>query len=254
MQHRVAVVTGASRGIGRAIAEHLARSGHRLVLNASGPEALVATARDIERTTGASVLALPGDVSNPDSVAEIIDETRTRYGRLDILVNNAAVSLRVAGRPPSLEDTPLEHWHRMLAVNLTGPFLMCRAAVPVMKENGWGRIVFIGSIGARMVTGNTSLPYASAKAGLIGFARLLAAELGEHGITTNSVLPGRIKTPMSDTYSNYVELDRQYAQRTPVGRIGTPDDVASAVAYLVSEESSFINGAILDVNGGMYLP
>lgn len=253
MLERVALVTGASRGIGRAIAEHLAAKGFNLVLNASNGEALEATARAIA-ATGSKVFAFAADVADREAVAHMIQETESRFGRLDVLVNNAAVSLRVDGRPPLLESTPLEHWDRMLAVNLTGPFLASRAAAPLMKRNRWGRIVFIGSIGARMHTGNTSLPYAAAKAGLMGLARLMAAELGRHGITVNTVVPSRVKSAMSDTYSDYEKLDLEYARRTPAGRIGTPADVAVAVGWLTSEEAGFVNGAILDVNGGMYLP
>ena len=250
---RVALVTGASRGIGRAIAERLARDGIALLLNSSNRDALETTAREIE-ASGATVHSFAADVSDRDAVTRMVAEAEEHFGRLDIVVNNAGISLRIDGRPPSIEKTPLEHWDRMLAVNLTGPFLVCRAAVPLMKRNRWGRLIFIGSIGARMHTGNTSLPYASAKSGLLGLARLLAAELGRDGITVNTVAPGRIKTPMSDTYSNYKALDIEYASRTPVGRIGEPTDVAAAVSYLASEEASFVNGTILDLNGGMYLP
>jgi 3-oxoacyl-[acyl-carrier protein] reductase len=250
---RVALVTGASRGIGRSIAERLAADGFTLFLNASNREVLDVAASEMT-ARGAAVHTFAADVSDRDAVAAMLAHAEQRFGRLDVVVNNAAVSLRVDGRPPPIESTPLEHWDRMLAINLTGPFLVCRAAVPLMKRNRWGRLIFIGSIGARMVTGNTSLPYASAKAGLMGLARLLAAELGKDGITVNTVVPGRIKTAMSDTYSNYKALDLEYAQRTPVKRIGGPTDVAAAVAYFASEEAGFVNGAILDVNGGMYLP
>jgi 3-oxoacyl-[acyl-carrier protein] reductase len=250
---RVALVTGASRGIGRAIAERLARDDIDVIVNGSNPEALHGAVAEMT-SAGLAVHACVADVSDRDAAAAMVAAVQQRHGRLDIIVNNAAISLRVDGRPPMLERTPLEHWDRILAVNLTGPFVICRSAVELMKRQRFGRMIFIGSIGTRMSTGNTSLSYAAAKGGLLGLARLLAAELGPSGITVNTVVPGRVKTSMSDTYSNFDELDREYAKRTPVGRIGRPEDVAAAVAYLASDDAEFVNGAILDVNGGMYLP
>lgn len=252
-QDRVALVTGGSRGIGRSIAERLARDGHTVVLNASNPEVLEAAADEMS-ATGARVFPCAADLSDRDAVRRMFDEVDSKFGRLDILVNNAAISIRVDGRPPSLTDTPLDHWDKMLAVNLTGAFVASQAAVPLMQRNGWGRLIFIGSVGTRMYTGNSSLPYITAKAGLLGLARLLAAQLGPLGITVNTVAPGRIRTAMADSYANASALDTEYIRRTPVGRIGLPSDVAAAVSYLASEEAGFVNGAILDINGGMFLP
>lgn len=253
VQDRVALVTGGSRGIGRSIAERLARDGYTVVVNASNPEALK-TAADEMSATGARVFPYAADLSDTDAVKRMFDEVDSKFGRLDTLVNNAAISIRVDGRPPSLSDTPLDHWDKMLAVNLTGAFVACQAAVPLMQRNGWGRLIFIGSVGTRMFTGNSSLPYITAKAGLLGLARLLAAQIGPHGITVNTVAPGRIRTDMASTYANAAELEAEYVRRTPVGRVGLPGDVAAAVSYLASEEAGFVNGAILDINGGMFLP
>lgn len=252
-QDRVALVTGASRGIGRSIAGRLAQDGFTVVVNASNRDALEVAAAEMARA-GAQVFPCAADMSDREAVQRMFDDIDARFGRLDVLVNNAAISIRVDGRPPTLTGTPLDHWDRMLAVNLTGAFIASRAAVPLMKRNSWGRLIFVGSVGARMYTGNSSLPYVSAKAGLLGLARLLAAQLGPDGITVNTVAPGRIKTEMANTYSNVEALDAEYVRRTPVGRIGLPDDVAAAVGYLASEAAGFVNGAILDVNGGMYLP
>ena len=250
---RVALVTGGSRGIGRSIAERLAQDGFTVALNASNREKLELAAEEMT-AAGAKVFPFAADLSDRDAVQQMFDDIDAQFGRLDVLVNNAAISIRVDGRPPTLTGTPLEHWDKMLAVNMTGAFIACRAAAPLMQRNGWGRLIFIGSVGTRMYTGNSGLPYITAKAGLLGLARLLAAELGPDGITTNTVAPGRIRTDMASTYANHEALEEQYVSRTPVGRIGFPSDVAAAVSYLASEEAGFVNGAILDVNGGMYLP
>jgi len=252
-QDRVALVTGGSRGIGRSIAERLAQDGYTVVINASKPEALEVAAAEMA-ATGARVFPYAADLSNRDAVKGMFDKVNSKFGRLDTLVNNAAISIRVDGRPPTLSGTPLDHWDKMLAVNLTGAFVASQAAVSLMQQNGWGRLIFIGSVGTRMFTGNSGLPYITAKAGLLGLARLLAAQLGPDGITVNTVAPGRIRTEMASTYANAEDLEAAYVRRTPVGRVGLPGDVAAAVSYLASEEAGFVNGAILDVNGGMFLP
>ncbi len=252
-QDRIALVTGGSRGIGRAIVERLAQDGYTVVVNASNPDTLNAAIAQMT-AAGAKVIPHAADLSDRDAVQNMFDEVDAKFGRLDVLVNNAAISIRVEGRPPTLTGTPLEHWDKMLAVNMTGAFIASRAAVPLMQKNKWGRLIFIGSVGTRMFTGNSGLPYITAKAGLLGLARLLAAELGPDGITVNTVAPGRIRTEMASSYADHEALEAQYVARTPVGRIGMPNDVSAAVSYLASEDASFVNGAILDVNGGMYLP
>jgi 3-oxoacyl-[acyl-carrier protein] reductase len=250
---RIALVTGASRGIGRAIALRLAADGHAVIVNGSGQQAAEKIAAELS-ASGAQALALAADVSDERSVAGMIGEIDRRFGRLDIVVNNAGISPRVEGTKPTVETTPLEHWTRTLSVNLTGTFLVCRAALPLMRRRQWGRIVNIGSISGRMNTGNGSAHYAASKAGMIGFSRVLAGEAGQYGITVNCVAPGRISTDMAATFANAGEIDKNYIARTPLGRIGEPGDVAAAVAFLVSEDAGFITGDVLNVTGGMYMP
>ena len=250
---RVALVTGASRGIGRSIAVRLAADGHTVIVNGSGQTAAEDFAAELS-AGGAPALGLAADVSDEASVARMIGEIDRRFGRLDVVVNNAGISPRVKGAKPTVETTPLEHWTRTLSVNLTGVFLVCKAALPLMKRGQWGRIVNIGSIAGRMSTGYGSAHYAASKAGMIGFSRVLADESGRYGITVNCVAPGRIATDMAATFANAGEIDRLYVARTPLGRLGQPADVAAAVAFLVSEDAGFITGAVLDITGGMYMP
>lgn len=250
---RVALVTGGSRGIGRAIAAKLAAEGHIVIVNGSAQKAAQDVADQLAGC-GVQVVALAADVSDEQSVAGLIAEIERRFGRLDIVVNNAGISPRVNGAKPTVETTPLEHWTRTLSVNLTGVFLVCRAGLAVMKRGQWGRIVNIGSIAGRMNTGFGSAHYAASKAGMIGFSRVLAAEVGRFGITVNCVAPGRISTDMSASFGNAGEIDEIYIARTPVGRLGSPQDVASTVAFLVSDAAEFITGGVIDVTGGMFMP
>jgi len=250
---RVALVTGASRGIGRAIAERLASDGAAVILNATQREPLEQAAAKIAARHGHAV-AISADVSDEQGVARMFSEIEARFGRLEIVVNNAGVSPRVRGNKPTVETTPVEHWTRTLAVNLTGTFLVCRAAIPLMRKGGWGRIVNIGSHSGRMYSGFGSAHYAASKAGLIGFSRVLAGEVGAYGITVNCVAPARVRTDMAASFDRAKEVDAAYIARTPLGRIGEPADVVPAVAFLVSDEAGFITGTIIDVTGGFFMP
>lgn len=251
--HRVALITGANQGIGYAVAQRLAADGMKVVINGQRADAVAKAAQTLAES-GADAIGLVADVSKEEAVARMFEEIQSRCGRLDVVFNNAGIAPRLAGRRVRVEDTPLEFWERTLAVNLTGTFLVSRAAIPLMKARRWGRIINMSSQAGRMNTGFGSAYYAASKAGMLGFARMLAGEVGEYGITVNSVTAGRIKTAMAGTFANPDEVDQQYIVRTPMGRVGYPDDVAAAVAFLASDAASFITGAILDITGGFFMP
>jgi 3-oxoacyl-[acyl-carrier protein] reductase len=244
---RLAVVTGAAQGLGLAIAERLAHDGMTVVIADVQHDAACTAARHL----GAGAVALPLDVADERSVAELYAEVDRRFGRLDVLVNNAAVS----GPRTPIESLPLADFERTVGINLTGTFLMCRRAIALMRLQGWGRIVNISSLSARTRNGVHSAHYAASKAGVIGLSRVLADEVGREGITVNCVAPSRIVTGMTRAIAGgdpaYFE---QGAARTAVGRIGQPADVAHVVAWLCSEQAGFITGTVMDVNGGTFMP
>ena len=173
----------------------------RVVINGRCADAVTSAARTLAEA-GADAIGLVADVSNEEAVSHMFEEIRSRYARLDVVFNNAGIAPRIAGRRVRVEDTPLEFWERTLAVNLTGTFLVSRAAIPLMKARRWGRIINMSSQAGRMNTGFGSAYYAASKAGMLGFARMLAGEVGEYGITVNSVTAGRIKTAMAGTFAN----------------------------------------------------
>jgi 3-oxoacyl-[acyl-carrier protein] reductase len=250
---RVALVTGASRGIGKAIAERLAAEGASIVVCGRDAQAAEAAARTISES-GQEALGLAADVGDEESVRDLFGTIERRFGVLHILVNNAGISPRIGGQKGTVEETPLEVWSRTIQTNLTGTFLVSRSAVPLMKKAGWGRIVNITSQAGRMHTGFGSAHYSASKAGQIGFSRVLAGELGPFNITVNCVSPSRTATEMAKTFGDADTVEAKYIARTPLGRTATPGDIIGAVSFLASEEASYITGTIIDVTGGFFMP
>jgi 2-hydroxycyclohexanecarboxyl-CoA dehydrogenase len=245
---RVALVTGAGQGIGAAIAARLAAEGCVIAVNSYHPEKAEATAARL-RENGARAEAFPADVSHPDDVERMVRGVEANLGQVNVLVNNAAIL--EMGR---LVDLDLTIWDRTIAVNLTGPFLCARRVVPGMVAAHWGRIVNVSSIwgviGARGATA-----YCAAKGGLIEMTRALGAELRPDGVGVSAVAPGVIDTPQLSADAGFAglgldEMKAQYAQDTVVGRIGIPNDIAHAVAFLASEDGIGLCGQVLLVTGG----
>jgi 3-oxoacyl-[acyl-carrier protein] reductase len=191
------------------------------------------------------------DVSDEAAAAEFVAEIQARWGAVDILVNNAGISPRRSdSQRPWLLQTSLEEWRRVLDVNITGAFIFARLVAPGMMAQRYGRIVNIGSLAGRTVPLIAGPHYAASKAGLIGFTRAAARDLAPHGITVNCVAPGRILTGMTEPLES--ETNRAALARIPVGRIGTPEEIADAVAFLASEAAAFITATTIDVNGGEF--
>ena len=239
LRGRVALVTGAARGIGAAIARAFARAGARVALLDREAADLATAAAE----TGG--VAFPADVTDAAAVRLAVDGVVARWGRLDILVNNAGIV-----RDAALADVTDDDWYATLDVNLRGTMLCARAAVPHMKAAGFGRILSATSIVAQ--TGNYGqTAYAASKAGIVGLTRTWARELGPRGITANAVAPGFIDTAMVKTVP--AKVMAAVVARTPAGRMGRPDEVASVYLFLASDLASFINGAVVGVDGGLLL-
>jgi 3-oxoacyl-[acyl-carrier protein] reductase len=242
LANQVAIITGAAQGIGQAIALRFAAEGARVVIaDVNGPAA-DQTAREIE-TLGRTARAFEVDVTDAARVAALLEETQTHFGRLDILVNNAGVGLN---RP--FLTTTLEEWERQLRVNLTGTFLCAQAAARVMVQQGRGQIVNVASISGQR-GGQGRAAYGSAKAGVILLTRVMAVELAPLGVRVNAIAPGPVDTAQSR--GTHTEATRRaYRERIPTGRYGTREEIANAALFLVSDESTFVAGHVLNVDGG----
>ncbi len=239
----VAVVTGASKGLGRQMAESLARAGARVTLVARSESLLNEVALGICERGGAAQYVV-ADVTDEVAAAEVEQAVSEAYGACDILVNNAGINNRKA-----IEDFSLEEWHEILEVNLTGPFMMSRAFVPGMKAQKWGRIINMTSI-----MSHVSLPqrtgYSTTKAGLLGFTKALALELAPYNITVNGISPGPFATEMNRPLIQDPVKNREFLGRLPVGRWGKVEEIGQLAVYLCSDGAGFLTGTDVVIDGG----
>lgn len=243
LAHKTALVTGASRGIGRAIALSLAGAGARVAVNYRADEAGAEATCAAVRQEGGEALAVKADVGVAEEVTGMLETVRARLGDVDILVNNAGNT-----RDGLLVRMGEADWDQVLDTHLKGAFLLSRAVVRPMLRRRAGRIVNIASV-AGIVGNPGQANYSAAKAGLIGFTRSLAREIGSRQVTVNAVAPGLIATALSDAIPE--EARGALAERVPLGRVGSPEDVAAAVLYLVSPAAAYVTGAVLVVDGGL---
>jgi len=244
LANKVALITGASQGIGRDAALALAQAGAKVAVAARNEEKLATLVQEIG-ATGVEALALRMDVANADEVKSGFKQLLEKFGRLDILVNNAAITRDGLAMRMKQED-----WDAVIRTNLTGAHLCIQQALPPMMKARAGRIINITSVVAQ--SGNAGQAnYVAAKAGLIGLTKAIAIEIASRNITVNAVAPGFIETPMTDVLSDAVK--EELKKRIPLGRMGSPRDVTSAIIFLASDEAAYITGHVLNANGGMHL-
>jgi 3-oxoacyl-[acyl-carrier protein] reductase len=244
LKDKIALVTGASQGIGRATSLALAEAGAKVAVAARSADKLSSLVAEIE-AAGGEALAVPMDVADAAQVKSGIQQVLAKFGRLDILVNNAAITRDTLALRMKLED-----WDAVLRTNLTGAHLCIQQALGAMLRQRSGRIINLTSVVAQ--TGNAGQAnYVASKAGLIGLTRSIAVEVASRSITVNAVAPGFIETPMTDPLS--AELKDKMKSLIPLGRFGKDREIAAAIVFLASDEAAYITGQVLDINGGMYM-
>ncbi len=246
LENKVAIVTGAATGIGQAIAIAMAREGASVVIDYVGsPDAPAQTVQQIE-SAGGKALAVAADVSQPDQVNNLIQQAVTTYGKLDIFVNNAGIEYK-----HPITEFPLDQWNKIIAVNLTGPFLCMQAAAKQMiTQGGAGRIINISSIHEDLpMTGNA--PYCASKGGLRMLMRTVSVELAPQNITVNNIGPGAIFTPIDADVQANPEMEKALMAEIPLGRWGKPEEVAGLAVFLASDAASYITGSTYFIDGGM---
>jgi 3-oxoacyl-[acyl-carrier protein] reductase len=242
LKDRVVIVTGAARGIGKAIGVTFVREGAKVVLVDVDQEKLEILKNEIEKKKG-QVIAISCDITSSAEVRAMGNQTQKAFGRIDILVNNAGIIRR-----GTIETVTEEDWDRVIEVNLKGTFNCCKAVVDIMKKQGSGKIVNVSSIAGKMGDITSAPGYGPSKAGVDALTKTLARQLAPYGINVNAVSPHAIETEMSAQWSE--ERRKEIIASIPLGRLGQPEDVAEAVLFLASDAASFITGEILDVNGG----
>ena len=244
IEGKIAIVTGAGRGMGREVARKLVKLGANVVINDVSLDDAIASIEDISPPENQEMLAIAGDITKKNDVDNLILKTSEKFGGIDILVNNAGVL-----RPTKVIDIEEEEWDWVVNVNLKGTYLCSRAVLPSMISRGWGRIVNFSSTAGKNVSTVGGAHYTAAKAGILGFTRHLAKEAAQFGITVNSVCPGLIATEMVLSTINEAQI-KLYESSFPISRMGQPYEVADLVAFLASNKASYITGASLDINGG----
>lgn len=245
---KVALVTGASSGIGRATAESLAASGAKVAINFHRNEAGAEAARTAITNAGGSAIAVQADVTSASAVESLVKQTVAEFGPIDILVNNAG---SLVERLKILELTE-ERWDEVIDLNLKSAFLCCRAVAASMMERKRGAIINVSSIAGRNGGALGSIHYSTAKGGLITFTKGLAKELAPFGIRVNAISPGVINTPYHEQFSS-PEMMKTYVGMIPLGRIGTPPEVAKVICFLASDAASYLAGETIEINGGMFM-
>jgi 3-oxoacyl-[acyl-carrier protein] reductase len=242
---RVALVTGGSRGIGRAIALRLASDGNAVAVNYATNGAAADEVVEMIAANGGTAIAVQADVGDADAVASMFDDIEERLGRVEVLVNNAGIT-----RDGLLLRMGPDAWDQVIETNLRSVYLCSRAAMRGMLRSRWGRIISVSSISG--ISGNPGQAnYAASKAGIIGFSKSIAREIGSRNITVNVVAPGFIETDMTEELGT--EIAEEVASRVAVGRLGRPEEIAAAVGYLVSDDAAYVTGQTLVVDGGLAL-
>ena len=247
LQGKVALITGASRGLGRAMAVELSAAGAAVILvgrDRTKLEETAAAAAQRDKQSSAQIAVFVTDVSVEAQVLALQEHVAKQFGRVDILVNNAGINLR----KPLVQFT-LDEWHRVMDANLTSVFLMCRAFIPLMQGRNWGRIINLSSIMSHVsLPGRTA--YSSSKAALLGFTRALAQELAPDGITVVGISPGPFATELNTALINDAELNRQFLTKIPLGRWGKPEEIGKLARFLCSDDAGFITGTDILIDGG----
>lgn len=245
LEGKVAIVTGASRGIGRSVAIALAKAGAKVIINYAGNVAAAEEVKTIIEAAGGQGMLMQADVANDEAVASMVKETMESFGRIDILVNNAGIT-----RDNLLMRMKEGDWDAVMNTNLKGVFMCTKAVSRVMMKQKYGKIINMTSVVG--LTGNAGQSnYAAAKAGVIGFTKSMAKELASRGITVNAIAPGFINTDMTTVLPEQVK--EELVTKIPAGHLGSPDDVAAAVVFLVSDGANYITGQTLNVDGGMVM-